>query len=123
MQVVNYFLENDEEQLTIHDLITKMGQLCENLFSFKHMKKDNLIIFVKVIISLLEALLLTNLRNVCLNQKAMNYKKLRVIETAVKLIQTDIKAVETRKDKHPSAEDILSIYPPLKNVKLICQSL
>ena len=37
-------------------------------------------------------------------------QKLRVIETAVKLIQIDIKAepVETRKDIHPSAEDILT---------------
>ena len=26
MQAVNYLLENDEEQLTIHDLITKNGQ-------------------------------------------------------------------------------------------------
>ena len=33
-------------------------------------------------------------------------QKLRVIENAAKLIQTDIKAVETRKDIHPSAEDI-----------------
>ena len=31
---------------------------------------------------------------------------LRVIETAAMLIQTDIKAVETRKNKHSSAEDI-----------------
>ena len=40
--------------------------------------------------------------------KAENPKlqKLRVIETAAKLIQTDIKAVETRKTIYPSAEDI-----------------
>ena len=29
LQTVNYLLKNDEEQLTIHDLITKMGQLCK----------------------------------------------------------------------------------------------
>ena len=34
-------------------------------------------------------------------------QKLRVIETAAKLIQTDIKAEETRKDIHPSALDVL----------------
>ena len=39
LQAVNYLLENDEEQLTIHDLITQMDQLCENPFSFKHMKR------------------------------------------------------------------------------------
>ena len=33
-------------------------------------------------------------------------QKLRVIETATKLIQSDIMAVETRKDKYPSAEFI-----------------
>ena len=39
LQAVNYLLENDEEQLTIHDFITKMDQLCENPFRFKHMKR------------------------------------------------------------------------------------
>ena len=39
LQAVNYLLKKDDEQLTIHDLITKMGQLCENPFSFKHMKR------------------------------------------------------------------------------------
>ena len=33
-------------------------------------------------------------------------QKLRVIETAEKLIQTDIRAVDTRKDIHPSVEDM-----------------
>ena len=39
LQDVNYLLENDKEQLTIYDLITIMDQLCENPFSFKHMKR------------------------------------------------------------------------------------
>ena len=51
LQAVNYLLENDEEQLTIHDLITKMSQLCENPFSFKPMKRRLLITFVKVMIT------------------------------------------------------------------------
>ena len=38
LQAVNYLQENDE-QLTIQDLIPKMGQLSENPFSFKHMKR------------------------------------------------------------------------------------
>ena len=46
-------------------------------------------------------------------------QKLRFIETAGKLIETDIKAVETRKIYTP----LLKIYRLLKNVKLICQSL
>ena len=40
------------------------------------------------------------------NPEGHEIQKLRVIETAAKLIQTDIKAVETRKDIHLSAEDI-----------------
>ena len=39
LQAVNYLLEHDEEQRTIHDLRTKIGQLCENPFSFKPMKR------------------------------------------------------------------------------------
>ena len=35
---VNYLQENDE-QLTIQDLIPKMGQLSEHPFSFKHRKR------------------------------------------------------------------------------------
>ena len=39
LQSVNYLQENDEEQLTIKDLKTKMDQLCKSPFSFKHMKR------------------------------------------------------------------------------------
>ena len=39
LQAVNCLLENDEEQLKFHDLITQMDQLCENPFSYKHMKR------------------------------------------------------------------------------------
>ena len=45
LQAVNYLLENNEEQLTIHDLITKMDQLCENPFSFNPMKRRLLYYF------------------------------------------------------------------------------
>ena len=47
LPAINYLLENDEEQLAIHDLKTKMGQLCENPFSFKHMKRRLLDYFGK----------------------------------------------------------------------------
>ena len=47
-------------------------------------------------------------------------QKLRVIETAAKLIQTDIKAVETRKDIYPSAEDIST---PEKCLEYLPESL
>ena len=50
LQAVFYLEEDDEEQLTIQDLITKIGQLCENLFSFKHMKKRLLDYFNEIII-------------------------------------------------------------------------
>ena len=39
LQAVHYLQENDEEQLTILDLITKICQVCETPFSFKHMKR------------------------------------------------------------------------------------
>ena len=47
-------------------------------------------------------------------------QKLRVIETAAKLIQTDIKAIETRKYIHPFAEDIST---PEKRLAYLPESL
>ena len=47
-------------------------------------------------------------------------QKLRVIETAVKLIKTDIKAVETRKDVYHSAE---AISTPEKCLAYLPESL
>ena len=117
LQAVNYLLENDEEQLTILDLITKIGQLCENPFSFKHIKRDYLIILLNVIITEMKGKpniialrsIASNIFQKCYSlpkQEGHEIQKLRVIETAAKLIWTDMKAVETRKDRHPSAEDI-----------------
>ena len=52
LQAVNYLKENDEEQLTIQDLVLKMGLLCVNPFSLKHMKRRLLDYFgEKVIIT------------------------------------------------------------------------
>ena len=39
LQAVNCLQENVKKQLTIQDLITKMDQLCESPFSFKHVKR------------------------------------------------------------------------------------
>lgn len=36
LQAVNYLVENDEEQLTIADLVEKMGEFSEEPFSVKH---------------------------------------------------------------------------------------
>ena len=103
----------------------KMGQFCENPFSFKHMKRRSLDYFgERVIITEMKGILRSITSNIF--QKCYSLpipedheiQKLRVFETAAKLIQTGIQAVETRKDIHPSAEDRL-----LKTVKLICQSL
>ena len=116
MQAVNYLLENDEEQLTIQDLITKMGQFCESPFSFKHMKRRLLDYFdeIVIIIEMKAKLNINTLRSMASNifqkcyslpkPKGHEIQKLRVNETAAKLIETDIKAIGTRKDIHPSAE-------------------
>ena len=95
-----------------------MGQLCENPFSLKHMKRRLLDYFGKrVIITEMKGKPnIITLRSTASNILQKFYslpkpedpeqQKLRVIETAAKLIQTDIKTVETRKDIYPSAEDI-----------------
>ena len=50
LQAVNYLQENDKEELTIQYLITKIGQFCENPFSFKHIKRRSLDYFGKIVI-------------------------------------------------------------------------
>ena len=97
-----------------------MGQLCENLFSLKHMNIRLLDYFgEKVIITKMKGKPnIITLRSTASNilQKFYSLRKpedpelpkLRVIETAATLIQTDIKPVETRKDTYPSAKDILA---------------
>ena len=88
-----------------------MDQLCESSFSFKHMKRRLLDYFgERVIITEMRGQLnIITLRSMASNifqkcnslpkPKGYELQKLRVIETAAKLIETDkcIKAVETRK--------------------------
>ena len=124
LQAVNYLKENDEKQLTIQDLVLEMDQLCENPFSLKHMKRRLLDYFgERVIITEMKGKPnIITLRSTASNILQKFYslpkpedpeqQKLRVIETAAKLIQTDIKTVETRKDIYPSVK----IYQFLKNV-------
>ena len=118
LKAANFLKENDEEQLTIQDLVLQMGQLCENLFSFKLMKRRLLDYFGEraIIAEMKGKPNIIALRSTASNILQKFYslpnpedpelQKLRAIETAAKLIQTDIKAVETRKDIYPSAEDI-----------------
>ena len=48
LQAAIYLMEkNNEEQLTIEDLVLKMDQLCENPFNLKHMKRRLLDILEK----------------------------------------------------------------------------
>ena len=132
LQAVNYLKENDEEQLTIQDLVLKMGQLCENPFSLKHMKRRLLDYFgERVIITEMKGKPnIITLRSTASNILQKFYslpkpedteqQKLRVIETAAKLIHTDIKTVDTRKDIYPSAEDIST---PEKRLTYLPESL
>ena len=127
LQAVNYLQENDKGQLTIQDLITKMDQLCESPFSFKHMQRRLLDYFGEIVIinEIKGKPNIITLRSMASSifQKCYSLPKpeghdlhkLRGIETAAKLIETDIKAVETRKIYTP----LLKIYRLLKNVKLI----
>ena len=99
-----------------------MDQLCESPFCFKHMKRRLLDYFgERVIITEMKGKLnIITLRSLAPNifQKCHSLpkpeghelQKLSVIETAAKLIETDIKAVETRKIYTP----LLKIYRFLK---------
>ena len=95
-----------------------MDKLSENLFNFKRIKK-------RLPDYLRDRVIITEMKgkpNIFTFRSTASYiihkfkrlpkpeaseiQKFRVIETAAKLVKSDIKAVETRKDIYPSAEYI-----------------
>ena len=140
LEVASFLEENDDEQITINDLINRMEHNLANseheAYSYLHMKsklhehfgsrimqteingKSNVVTFRNKAATVIQEFY---------NQKKsadLNKEKLRTVQATVKLIQDDIKAVETSADVYPafetfqSEEDCIQFLPETLRVFL-----
>jgi len=121
LQAVNYFEENDEEQLTVRNLVEKMGEFSEEPFSVKHTKRRLQEYFGdKIIFSEINGTPnIVTARSTA--SKILQYfynlpkeddiekQKRQIIETAVRLIQSDIKSKDANKDIYPTSTDMSTV--------------
>ena len=120
-QVISDLQENDFEQTTVTDLVDQMSKLCEDPYSPKYMR-------VKLFEHFGERVGITNLNG---RQDIVTFRtaaaqilqefydtpqpdneddeKRRIIKTAAKLIQSDIKALDTSKSTYPDSGELRSI--------------
>jgi hypothetical protein len=126
LQVANYLKKNDDEQITITDLISKMDSLLANDglegYSYKHMKeklkehfgdeliftdlagKSNVVTF-----RYKASQILHNFYKEHEKKKDQEQEKRLIIETAAKLILTDIKDKDFDLSVYPETKDFESI--------------
>jgi len=121
LKVVRYLQENDDEQMTVSDLVEKMrgylGESASSAYSNRYMKakieeyfgeniiitningKPNVVTFRRTAASILEEFHLHQKDHADPEQE-----KLDIIKTAAKLIRSDIKLVETSNENYPLIE-------------------
>ena len=130
LKVVHFLEDNDDEQLTVSDLVKKMqevlGESANKPYSNRYMKdkleehfgeniiitnlhgKPNLVTLRKTAASILNEFHAKDANPV--------QEKMNIVETAAKLIRSDIKLVSTCSEKYPSVEtDVhkhLELLPP-----------
>ena len=128
-EVVRYFEDNQNEQITVSDLVEKMKELtCEDAYSTVYMKKKlidhfgdsiiiseldgkaNVVTFKSAAHSILNTFYNRQKKNDCESEKTA------IIKTAAKLIQSDIKDIGANKEFYPSSDEIVSIESNLKCV-------
>lgn len=121
LKVAEYFAENDDEQITISELCNKMGEICEDPYSEKYMKKKLQTVFGDKIV-------ITNIQrkqNVVTFRERVDkilneFKKRRantdpeeekrkIIQTAAKLLLADIQDLDSNKETYPTREDICNV--------------
>ena len=125
LEVISYLEENDDEQITISDLIRRMeDDLIESdysAYSPQHMKMklqelygDRIIITeingkpnVVTFRSTAKAVLQDFYQQEKIKSDA-DLEKIRVVETAAKLIRNDIKGIETTNTAYPTCEEMAS---------------
>ncbi|MES9884095.1 MAG: hypothetical protein ABW185_24890, partial [Sedimenticola sp.] len=125
LKVIKYLEENDEEQLTIGDLIQQMASYLSDTdsepYCFKYMKEQILKQFgEKIIITEVNgtpnvvtfwSTASTILNDFHSNQKqeSAEDEKLRIIQTAAKLMKNDMKSQVQQSDVYPSDREMSSI--------------
>lgn len=120
LQVASYLQQNDVEQLTLTDFVTKMGKNFKNSdlepYSVPHMKsqleehfrdqivvteingKHNVVTFFSTVKTII-------LHKFCTQNRSKDDSEseaIRIIETAAKLIKNDVRSEEATPDYYPS---------------------
>ena len=123
LEVANFLEENDNEQITINDLVSRMennlkGSECQAYgdtqikFKLKEQFGDRIIhteINGKPNVVTFRSTAKAILQDFYAHRKAdPETEKKRIIETAAKLIKNDIKSVETYHDVYPDCESLKS---------------
>lgn len=131
LKVVSFLEQNEDEQLTIKDLIKKMSEYTsdENTepYSFKHMKRELKHHFGdKLIISEIcgksNVVSLQSTASAILQefhqkqQRSTIDEELQIIETAAKLVKNDIKRVQQDRKLYPDASDLADVDKALEFV-------
>ena len=124
LEVANFLEENDDEQITISDLISKMEAILDgseySAYSRVHMRSklkehfgDNIVIAHingksdVVTFRNTAATILQDFYN-SRQKPDLSTEKIRLVQTASKLIKSDIKLVETENNCYPSYDDFES---------------
>ena len=120
LEVIKYFESNEEEQVTVNDLINKMSGLCDEPYSFSYMKKKildyfggtviitelngkhNVVTFKNKADAILHSFYQRN------NKQDSESEKRAVIQTAANLIVSDIKLINGTKEECPNPEELKS---------------
>ena len=130
--VANYLEENDDEQITLQDLVEKMNEKCDSPYSTVYMK-------TKLLKHFGDSIIITEIngkQNVVtfrsnastILQKFYERPKTRdpleekkeIIKTAARLILNDIKSIDTPKKYYPDPSDLQSLD---YNLKFVPESL
>ena len=135
IKVCQYFEENDDEETTLSDLVSKMQEFCGDgaaAYTTRHMKPKLLEHFdMDVLISSRgKKTNVVALRTAAWKILSQYFespqtdhpgaKTLNLITTAAKLIKSDIRGVLGTKDMHPDSEDIKSTQG---NLNFVLESL
>ena len=128
-KVASYLEENDDEQITVNDLVAKMREYCgDECYTPVHLKQRILEYFGKEVIITeingkanvvtFRSAASTVLHKFYEQQKHQDSDKeqLRIIETAATLIKNEIKRMNATKTTYPTSQEIQSLEQNLSYV-------
>eukprot|EP00794_Sanderia_malayensis_P001511 gene1511-1666_t len=136
LMVAAYLEENDDEQITINDLVAKMREYCgDECHTPVHLKQKILEYFGKevLITEINSKANVVTFRSTAASVLHKFYEQpkhhdsekeqLRIIETAATLIQNEIKSMSATKTTYPTSEEIQSVDQNLSYVPSGLQAL